>query len=383
MPGRHPDDDLLADLAADVLPLDRARAVETHVLGCDRCATLLSEAERLRALLLADDPGPVPMTIWDRIEAALAAEVSERNAPERPGPGAPTPAGRPADADGWDLPGPLDDPATWGSSGDVGPDGREASRNGTRSADPSDPVTPVTESLRRSTASRRDTRGGRREARRRLLSPALLAAAAVVALVAVVGTVRLTQSGGGATDATAGPASGDAASANGAGADGAAARPVPAAAGATSLLASGTRYTTAAFRAQVHALVPVRSAGKDGATGGSAGEAGPAGRPGPTAPAPSPAPAQGRSAPPGTQPSSIAPDPRATDLRNPQRLAACLTTLDAGQERLVVVDFATFDGREAAVLVLQATDGGYEVFVVERTCAPGHEGALDYATLPS
>ena len=47
----------------------------------------------------------------------------------------------------------------------------------------------------------------------------------------------------------------------------------------------------------------------------------------------------------------------------------------------MAVDLARFQGREAAVLVLRAHDAGYEIFVVERTCAPGNEGTLDYARL--
>src|SRR4051794_37686220 len=81
MPGRHPDDDLLADLAADVLPVDQAREVEAHVLACDRCASLLSDAEHVRGLLLADDAGPVPPEIWTRIEAALQAASPASPAP--------------------------------------------------------------------------------------------------------------------------------------------------------------------------------------------------------------------------------------------------------------------------------------------------------------
>jgi hypothetical protein len=47
------------------------------------------------------------------------------------------------------------------------------------------------------------------------------------------------------------------------------------------------------------------------------------------------------------------------------------------------VDLATYEGREAAILLLTAADGrGHEVWAVERSCAPGAEGALKYTRLP-
>jgi hypothetical protein len=140
MPGPHPDDNVLADLAADVLPVAEARAVEAHVLECDRCAELLSDAERVRGLLLADDPGPVPPEVWNRIEATLAAEarhhrqtrpwipagptaspsVSASASPPAPtSPPAPASPLAPASQDdlraGWDGPDPLDAPDRWGA----------------------------------------------------------------------------------------------------------------------------------------------------------------------------------------------------------------------------------------------------------------------------
>src|SRR4051794_4957905 len=187
MPGRHPDDDMLADLAADVLPLEQARAVEAHVLDCDRCAALLSDAEHVRGLLLASDAGPVPPEIWSRIEAALQAAGSPRAMEERKPapPPPPAPEARRVDATGpgaWDAPDPLDDPHDWATT--VQPPVRPL-------ADA--PTARTTGNLRRLSASRRDAR----PERRRRPGALLLGAAAAVVLLLAVGTVRLVQSGRG------------------------------------------------------------------------------------------------------------------------------------------------------------------------------------------
>jgi hypothetical protein len=372
MPGRHPDDDLLADLAADVLPADQARAVEAHVLGCDRCTRLLEDAERVRSLLLSDDPGPVPADVWQRIEAALTTEASaaQRAHQGRDHTGdtaafrgfvdtptgshrvAPVPAS--PDAQSYDVP-----------SRDAGsPGASDADSAGWTDADPLDD--PVRWGGRPVPSGRSGTGGSRRDARtdlHRRRGPLLLAAAAVLAVVAVTGSVKLLgRSGPSEASGSAGAAQGaPSASADAGSGAGAGASRAP-------IVRSGRDYRATTLAAQASALLG-RTAGVAGAaTGGAAGSV-----PSPEAAAP------GVSRLPEA---AVPPDTAADDITNPSRLTACLDTLGVAGERLVAVDLATYEGREAAILVLTRADGsGHEVWAVERTCAPGAEGALKYTRL--
>ena len=362
MPGPHPDDDLLADLAADVLPVEQARIVEAHVLQCDRCAQLLSDAERVRRLLLADDPGPVPPAVWSRIEAVLLAETGAEAEGSTAHRRAAQPERRPsvappflAETGAWDGPDPLDDPDRWNSARPSAAQTPPTARN----------VVPGPGGLRGLTTTRRDTRRDRRGPR---LSLVIAAAAAVVAF-AVVGTARLLGGGNPGSGSTA-LSSGTAQNSR--------------AAAAAVLVSSGQNYTARDLARQVRPLLATGTA-KGTAGSAEASRAGAASAP--RAPAsPSGTTTAGSDQAPSAsgarRAAAVAPDPRATDVRNPQRLAACLAALNASSEPVVAVDLARFQDREAAVLVLSASAGGYEVFVVERTCAPGDEGTLDFARLP-
>ncbi len=88
----HPDVNSLADLAADVLPVEEARVVEAHVIACPDCADLLADAERVRPLLRAGDEDPMPDDVWARLSAVLAEEASVRSTLQGPPvPMSPTP----------------------------------------------------------------------------------------------------------------------------------------------------------------------------------------------------------------------------------------------------------------------------------------------------
>jgi hypothetical protein len=189
-------------------------------------------------------------------------------------------------------------------------------------------------------------------------------------VVAVVGSVRLAGSNNSSSGASLSAGTGSpsaAAGAAGGSADAASVR----------MVQSGRDYRERTLAAQARSLL---------ALGRVAGATPSASAPPTKAPAvPRPSAASGRSLAPGATSieSGLAADPAAADVTNPARLAACLKALGVAPDRLVAVDLARYEGREAAILLLTAADGnGHEVWAVERTCAPGMEGALKYTHLP-
>ena len=70
-------------------------------------------------------------------------------------------------------------------------------------------------------------------------------------------------------------------------------------------------------------------------------------------------------------------------LRTPAALQACLSGLDTGGRQPAVVDLARYQGRDAAVVVVPAGNGGYDVYVVPRACGRGAIGKLAYTVVPA
>jgi len=68
-------------------------------------------------------------------------------------------------------------------------------------------------------------------------------------------------------------------------------------------------------------------------------------------------------------------------VAEPQRMVACLSALGEHDRQPVAVDLATYQGREAAVIVLTGQSGGYDVWVVARGCRPGAEGELAFRSI--
>lgn len=320
---QHPDRDALADFSAGVLTDGDAAAVRTHVDSCGHCEESLAEIESVRELLLADDPGPMPDDVWARIASALEVEASAST-----GAGSPAPVAS--------IPEPTS-----------GPD------------EPAAPLGGVT-------VLRRPTPSGGTGHRRRVTGflPTLGMAAGVAALLG--GLVVAVQQWMPGADSDSG-ATADLSLAEGA----------DARAFAGMVRTSGTDYRRASIDDQVRLLVTGRVSTTTSATTGR-----------------EPAPAADGKRPEATERDqelhqdrnwssayATATAEQAGALRDPAVLRQCLAGLGLAGSEPVAVDLAKFEGRDAAVLVLEAADGAsYEVYAVSRLCGTSEadDGAFTY-----
>jgi hypothetical protein len=377
----HPDPDLLADLAAEVLPEDLARRVEAHVLGCARCADDLAEAEGIRVLLRRQEVPTLPEDVADRIGAAIAGLQLGPAAGDRAGlEDDPDADARWAAAAARGAVGgargrrqvPADE-AGLGSGFTVRRKverGREASVTRLRR------VTGTPARLRRQAIE--EQRSAQRAGR---LGKLVLGTAAAFAAVAVGGlALRALDASSTGSEAASSAARGDSGDSGGSSSDlsaqsgGPAPRAPEAAkdggaealadqAGGAVVLVSGGNYTDAALATQARQLVVAaaaqqRRAAAFAATGGTG------------VPAPKPQPTPAGPAQAGNE-----------TLRNPAALRACLSALDALDEPVLAVDLARYNGRDSAVIVLRATGGDYDVWIVARDCRPGADGTLKYLSM--
>jgi hypothetical protein len=374
----HPDPDLLADLAAEVLPEDLARRVETHVVGCESCADQLAEAEGIRGLLRRQDVPTLPEDVADRIGVALAGLRLGPAAGERTG------LDEDADAD-----------ARWAAAearGTVGaargrrqvPDGeaalgsgftvrRKVERGREASVTRLRRVTGAPAKLRRQ--SLEEQRSAERAGRRGKL---LLGTAAAFVAVAVGGmalraldgslgsgdesAATASQTSGDSGDSldSGGPAAPEAATGGSQGFSAEKADPGTAAGDAT-VLATGGNYTDAALTIQARQLVAAAAQAVRASAGGA----------GTPAPKPQPTPSD----------LTAAGGAGNETLRDPAALRACLGALGAQDEQVLGVDLARYNGRDSAVIVLRATGGAYDVWIVARDCRPGADGTLKYLSM--
>lgn len=352
VPSEHPNNDLLADLAAEVLPDDLAGQVRQHVLDCTLCAGLLADAEGVRVMLLQVEPEEMPDEILVRIERAL---LTARREDEAAG------AGETGETRLLNRVAPL------GAEAGRGNPARRISRGGNSAAPATGPMTgsmatgPKTSRLSRMSAP---TQSARRQAieEQKADRPSRLAqvlpALRIAAVLLVVGGAGVGvwqwQGSSGAADSEASTA--------------AAGAPV-----ITPVQSTTTKYTRAKLPSQVKALISDSQKLLSGASDAAAPTADSfaVGTPAPAAKSAgaeaSPSPLAAQSGQPGQQ---------GQLLRSPAALQACLKAIGAAEVQPVAIDLATYAGREAAIIVLPADGGGVDVWVVARDCRADSDGAI-------
>lgn len=373
VPSEHPNDDLLADLAAEVLAADLAGSVRDHVVGCSRCAALLADAEGVRSMLLQIEPEQMPNEVLARLEQAMQVARQEDEISARAGvpelDGSETRILGRVDSGETRILGRVPPLSTDSGRADPGrriPRAGGLSAAGTGRAGPAGSITgplvaggPKTSRLSRMSTP---TQSARRQAieeqkadrpsRLAKLWPGLRIAAVVIVVVgAGAGALQLRGDGTDGADSAATSA-----------ADAPVIAPVQ---------STKTDYTKKALRAQVKTLIdgsqkllaepqPQTEANPDNSFAAKA------------------EPSAGTKVS-GTQ-DSAAQAPLGEQgqlLRSPAALRECLTAIGAAQVEPVAVDLAKYAGREAAIIVLPADGGGYDVWVVARDCRADSDGAID------
>jgi len=79
----HLDSDVLAEFRAGLITGRRGVTIASHLAGCDRCTALDDKLAGVSALLASVPAPPMPDSVAQRLDAVLAAEVGQRNYPER------------------------------------------------------------------------------------------------------------------------------------------------------------------------------------------------------------------------------------------------------------------------------------------------------------
>ncbi|MGK4582106.1 hypothetical protein [Kitasatospora sp. HPMI-4] len=79
---RHPDIELLADLAEGLVAPEPASDLHRHLAGCPDCEDTFAALAEVRSLLGAVEAPPLPADVAERIDAALAAEAAHLAAAE-------------------------------------------------------------------------------------------------------------------------------------------------------------------------------------------------------------------------------------------------------------------------------------------------------------
>jgi hypothetical protein len=343
----HPDRDLLADLAADVLPADLGRRVEDHVMSCEICAGVLADAESVRAMLQQSEPEAMPDEVWVRLERAMNTARSEDQARRAPARDRDTAATQIRRA----VPSSPETGATRSirrvqASGPAPGTGRLASIG----ADPP-PTGRLNRMNRPETRARRQAIEEQKADKPSVLSrfaPVLRIAAAVIVVAGLgVGVLHFVQS----------RSTGESA-ASGSSADGSS---VPLLA---PIQSTNTNYDKDDLKGQVKTLLS--SSQKLSLAAGS-----------PTASTQREAAASPKAAPNASKSTTTTGQQL---LRSPAALQACLKAIGADQQP-VAVDLARYNDQEAAIIVLPADGGGYVVNVVARDCRPGADGTIDVVTL--